>query len=74
MTNQPERWHLKREVSAGHLVTTAAILISGFMWASSVDTRIAVLETKIEATEADFSEIRRSLQRIEDKLDNKADK
>ncbi len=67
-------WQLNREISTGHLLTTAAILIAGFWWAAAIETRVAVLETQQHVTGRDLADIKDSLLRIEDKIDRKMDK
>lgn len=82
---EPNGWHLKREVSIGHLLTTAAVTITAFMYIGKIETRIALLESRdvelarqIERDthyrDAIVAEIRAALIRIESKLDGKADK
>lgn len=80
-----EGWHVKKEVSVGHIVTTFLLAVSGIYWAANtehaimsnakgleqVDIRIDRLEIRQEKS---LDEIKSSLQRIEDKLDRKADK
>ena len=78
-------WHLKKEVSVGHIVTTVTILISAAAYVNSVETRFTEAEMRdmaiverINRAEAwqqkELAEIKTYLRRIEDKLDRKADK
>lgn len=78
-------WHLKKEVSVGHIVTTATILISAAAYVTSVESRfteaemrdMAIVEriNRAERWQRDeLAEIKSALRRIEDKLDRKADK
>lgn len=67
-------WHLKREVSAGHLLTTIGIIIMGLSWTTDVESRIVKLETQQEHTQQALDRIEAVLVRIEDKIDQKADK
>lgn len=63
---QHEPWHIKREVSVGHLLTTLTLFVAALWWASGVEKRIAVLEVT-SAQQAEVLQDR--LNRIEDKLD-----
>lgn len=40
-------WHLKKEVSVGHILTTAACLLSALWWVTKTETRLAVVEAQI---------------------------
>lgn len=42
-------WHLDRTLNISHILTTIAIAGSVFVYASSMDKRVAVLEEKITA-------------------------
>lgn len=69
-------------ISLGHVLTFAGFIISGFMAWSNVDKRVAVLETQqTHQVKRDdqqdtyireqLNEIRRLLERIENKVDRK---
>lgn len=78
-------WHLEKNISVGHIITTIAIAGSVFLWAMKMDTRVAILETRAGYTQkasekADtrwtesINRLEATLIRIETKLDNKQDK
>ena len=78
-------WHLKKEVTIGQLVTIVALLISGLWWASSVETRMVHINGEIKRVEQKseiqnktviglLNRIDRKLNKMDDKLDRKADK
>lgn len=71
-------WHLDKRLNVGHILTTLSIVLGAFVWGSTMEKRIALLEQagelKAEQYKADMSMIRESLVRIEAKLDSKADK
>lgn len=78
-------WHLKKEVSVGHIITTATIFISAVAYVISVETRfkeaemrdlqiVARMDRADAWQQAEFAEVKTYLRRIEDKLDRKADK
>ena len=78
-------WHLKKEVAITHLITVASIVVSGLWWASSVETRFVHVDGELirieEKTDMQmrnitllFNRIDRKLNKIDDKMDNKADK
>ena len=77
-------WHLKKEVSVGHIITTATIFVSAVAYVISVETRFKEAEMRdlqivermdrVDAwQQAEFAEVKTFLRRIEDKLDRKAD-
>lgn len=90
MTKQPaeherRHWHLEKTVSVGHIATTVAVAGSVFIWALQMDTRVAIVETRLAYTyrsaekletrnEDSFKRLEAALIRIEAKLDNKQDK
>lgn len=78
-------WHLKKEVSIGHLLTTGVITVTAVLYLGKIETRIALLESRdiefarqierdMSYRDALIAEIRAALLRIEAKLDNKQDK
>jgi len=72
--NDENGWHLDKRVSVGHIVTTAMALVAAIAAYASLSERVAVLEAQNSATAGDLKQIRRTVERIEDKLDRKADK
>ena len=67
-------WHLDRRVSVGHIVTTMMAVIAAGAAYANLSERVAVLEVQDSAILQDLREVRRTVERIEDKLDRKADK
>lgn len=72
------QWRFDKHISIGHILTTVAIIVGAFSWGSKIESRIAVAEKTIEIQSATanqrFDQIVNSLQRIEDKLERKADR
>ena len=62
MSENKQGWHVKKEVSYGHILMTISIILSGFVWALSVETRLTTVEVG-----QDFAH--KILERIENKLD-----
>jgi len=78
-------WHVDKSINIGYVLTSIIMAFSIVVWAFKMDIRVAVLETQqANAKETDartalllrdnFSELKASQIRIEQKLDNKADK
>lgn len=67
-------WHLDKRVSVGHIVTTAMVLGAAVLAYTDLSERVAVLEVQDSAIVEDVREIKHTVERIEDKLDRKADK
>lgn len=85
MEQGSNHWHLDKTFSISHLISTLVIAGSVFVWAGSMDKRVTIVENEIEhAKDAqnllraemheNQEEIKRSLIRIEAKLDSKQDK
>ena len=83
--NKQSQWHLDKTFSVSHLISTLAIAGAVFMWAMSMDTRVAVIEVEIQYAKTEtvrmdsqwkdaLKDIRESQIRIETKLDRKRDK
>ncbi|MFN3231685.1 MAG: hypothetical protein ACE363_05945 [Alphaproteobacteria bacterium] len=69
-----EGWHLDKRVSVGHIVTTMMAVVAAGAAYANLSERVAVLEVQDSAILQDLREIRRTVERIEDKLDRKVDK
>lgn len=62
MSENNQGWHIKKEVSYGHIITTICMVFSLVTWAMSVEKRL----TTVEVGQSYAHQI---LERIEDKLD-----
>ena len=78
-------WHLRKEVSIGHILTTATVLSGLAVYIANAEARLATLEAHRSHLEERlnredqrnaelFADIRQALVRIEAKLDRKEDK
>ncbi len=71
-------WHLDKRITVGHIMTTAVVATSVFLYVTSVETRVALLETRQDLQASHHAEqlktISGQLIRIEAKLDRKVDK
>lgn len=43
------RWHLKKELQLGHIITTCTVLFSVIWYAGKLDQRIALVEQAVSA-------------------------
>ena len=69
-TNIPtERWHLKKEIQLGHLITTFTVAISAVVYISKIEQRVAVVESQMVMQRESSSILRQQLDKINDKLD-----
>lgn len=61
-------WHLRKEISFSHIITTFLIVISVMKFGYDMDKRIALLEVRYDYTEATshryFDEINSKLEKI----------
>jgi hypothetical protein len=69
MNEQPERWHLKKEIQVTHIVSTLMLVGAVFAYVSKIDQRLTIVETQLMA-QRDASVIQRAqLERMDAKLD-----
>lgn len=76
-----ERWHLKKEIQLGHLITTATVAVAAIMYIAKVEQRVAVIETQIvaqheqdKAREERNAEALRATRAQLDRIDSKIDR
>lgn len=79
-TPAPTHWHLKKEIQVGHVVTTLIFAMTGLIYVTKMDQRIAVIESQVAAQkERDMMQdkqhsealslIREQMNRMDGKLD-----
>ena len=67
--DQPERWHLKKEIQVTHVVSTLLLVGAVFAYVSKIDQRLTIVETQLIA-QRDSSIVQRAqLERMDAKLD-----
>lgn len=67
--NEPERWHLKKEIQVTHVVSTLLLVGAVFAYVSKIDQRLTIVETQLIA-QRDASAVQRvQLERMDAKLD-----
>lgn len=69
MELNPERWHLKKEIQLGHLLTTFTVAVSCIIYVNKIEQRVAVVEAQVEAQREGVMLLRGQLDKINDKLD-----
>lgn len=78
-------WHLRKEISVGHILTTLTVAGAAFLWMAELEKRVERNAVMVEAigdrvtrtedrTERQLERIHSTLVRIEAKLDDKVDK
>ena len=79
-TGDDGRWHLKREIQIGHIITTLTVAVSVIVYVGKIEQRLAVVESQIATqrerderqdrvlTEA-IGQMRQQLDRVDAKLD-----
>lgn len=79
-THDHERWHLKKEIQLGHLITTIVVATSAMWYVAKLEQRIAIIETQVvvqrerdSLQDLHFAEgqrdVKAHLERMESKLD-----
>jgi len=44
MDSERRGWHLEKNVSIGHIITTFSVAVSMLIWATTVEKRVSLLE------------------------------
>lgn len=75
----PERraaygWHLNRELSISHIVTTVLLAVSLLKWGMAMDARVAAVETRTQAQEGRDIGQDRMLERFDGALSSRLDR
>lgn len=63
------RWHMKKEIQLGHLITTFTVAISCVVYINKIEQRVAVMEAQIISQRDSATLLRSQLDKINDKLD-----
>jgi len=66
---EPERWHLKKEIQLGHLITTVTVAVSAILYINKIEQRVAVVEVQVASQHDGAIILRAQLEKINDKLD-----
>ncbi len=77
---EKDRWHLKREIQLGHLLTTVGLTVTALTYVSKMDSRIQLLEQQVVVqrdrderqdtkNQEALATVTKSLDRVNDKLD-----
>jgi len=81
----PQKWRVTKEISYGHMLTIASVAIAALVFTIRLEGRINVNSVAIgnnsksvdqinARMNTQYSEIIRRLDRVSDKIDDKADK
>ena len=69
-TNQePQGWHLKKEIQLGHLITTITVAVAAVVYINKIEQRVAVIESQVIYQKETADVLRNQLEKINDKLD-----
>ena len=75
MTFESEtRWHLDKRLNVGHILTTFTVAAGLFVWGSTIETRVTVLEEKTVHQQKVGEDIRDELIRMNQKMDKLLEK
>ena len=67
--NEPQGWHLKKEIQVTHVISTLLLVGAVFAYVSKIDQRLTIVETQLIA-QRDSSIVQRAqLERMDAKLD-----
>lgn len=69
MEQESQHWSFDKRINLSHIFTTAAMLISLFVWGNKMDQRVTTLEAQTTANKEVVTRLDARLDRIEDKLD-----
>ena len=79
MNEQPTSWHLDKRISISHIVTTLTVAVAIVIWLMRLESAVSINSSGIvnntfqiqrveQAQSAQYSEILRRLERIDDRL------
>ena len=74
MSKDNSGWHIKKEVSYGHIITTICMVFSLVAWAMSVENRLTAVEVGQNYAHQILERIENKLDQVNARLDQKADK
>lgn len=77
MTNQqpqPQKFHLEKSISVGHILTTVVILVGAITYFNDFDKRISATEQEIEFIKTQRVEDSRRIEKRLDSIDAKLDR
>lgn len=63
------KWHMKKEIQLGHLITTFTVAISCVVYINKIEQRVAVMEAQMISQRDSAILLRSQLDKINDKLD-----
>lgn len=63
------KWHMKKEIQLGHLITTFTVAISCVVYINKIEQRVAVMEAQMISQRESAILLRSQLDKINDKLD-----
>lgn len=66
---EDNKWHMKKEIQLGHLITTFTVAISCVVYINKIEQRVAVMEAQMIAQRDSAILLRSQLDKINDKLD-----
>lgn len=69
LTDRKDRWHLKKEIQLGPLITTFTVAVSAVVYINKIEQRVAVVEAQMQAQRESGAILRGQLDKINDKLD-----
>ena len=67
--NEPQGWHLKKEIHITHVVSTLMLAGAVFAYVSKIDQRLTIVETQLIAQREASAVQRVQLERMDAKLD-----
>jgi Tfp pilus assembly protein PilO len=62
------QWHLDKNISVGHMISTLAFIVTGFAYVSAIDTKVEKQEVEIQALKNNMSNERADTRRVLDQL------
>lgn len=69
MEQDTQHWSFDKRINLSHIFTTAAMLVSLFVWGNKMDQRVTTLEAQTTSNKEVVNRLDSRLTRIEDKLD-----
>ncbi len=74
ITMTPEKFHIEKSISIGHILTTVTLLIGAVMYFNEFDKRISATEQEIKFLKTQRIEDARRIEKRLDSIDAKLDR
>lgn len=73
MNSDRREWHLEKNVSVGHILLTAGMIVGGFSYMAAIESRLTRLETIVQHQQALYTEMVSRQTEMSDRFTDRLD-